>query len=79
MKQTYWFRAKPHGGGWDLPLTWQGWAVYAIALVLHVAVFVVWPPFSRPVAFMAGTWAIVALLITICWVKGEPSKWRPGS
>jgi hypothetical protein len=31
MEQSprYWFAAKRYGYGWGLPLTWQGWLVYA--------------------------------------------------
>ena len=36
-KRTYWFRAKEYGWGWGLPLTWQGWVVFAAFFLLVIS------------------------------------------
>ncbi|WP_334179494.1 hypothetical protein [Pseudoxanthomonas sp.] len=76
--KRYWFRAKAYGWGWGLPLAWQGWLVYGAAAASLLATFLVFPPDRHLVPFMAGTWATLLLLIAVCWVKGEPPRWRWG-
>jgi hypothetical protein len=77
-KTPYWFAAKRYGWGWGLPLTWQGWVVYA----LWIAVLLGSLPFLRPRqhpfehgAFLIG---MVAALLGICYWKGAPARWRWG-
>lgn len=74
----YWFRAKRYGWGWGLPVAWQGWVVlmlYAAALAL-LARFV--PPAVAPMGFLAGAFFATVLLVLVCWLKGEPPRWRWG-
>jgi len=70
----YWFHAKKGGlgWGWGLPAAWQGWVVYTVALVLLGAGFFIFSPFREPLAFQIYTWAIVLVLVLVCWMKGEP-------
>jgi len=73
----YWFRAKRFGWGWGLPLTWEGWVVYAawFAVVLSVA-----PSLRRPehrVAHALFVIGMIAVLIAVCYWKGEPPGGRP--
>jgi hypothetical protein len=73
----YWFRAKRYGWGWGLPGTWQGWAV----LVLWVAAFILGRRYLVPhnvYAHLAFALAMVGLLLSICYKKGEPPRWRFG-
>jgi len=74
----YWFRAKRYGWGWGLPLVWQGWVVLAVffALVLAGAVLVL--PSRGQAAFVAYVVLLCALLVVVCWIKGEPPRWRNG-
>ena len=74
----YWFRAKTYGWGWGLPNVWQGWLVYAIAAVLLIAAFFIFPPASEPVSFQIYFWGVLLVLVTVCWFKGEPPRWRWG-
>ena len=77
--RMYWFPAKRYGWGWGLPSTWQGWvvlAMYALAVALGVALF---PPATRTAPFCAYVVALTALLVAICWLKGEPPRWRWGN
>lgn len=35
-QKSYWFEAKSFGIGWTLPVTWQGWVVVVVFLVLLI-------------------------------------------
>jgi hypothetical protein len=74
--KKYWFRAKTHGWGWGMPLTWQGWLVYGLAFPLLVALFFIFPPKTHAAYFMASSWTIALLLVAVCWIKGEPPRRR---
>ena len=80
MTQTpnYWFAAKRYGWGWGLPLAWQGWIVLAIFVALVIAGVVLFPPHQSPVAFIIYVVALSVLLTIVCWIKGEPPRWRWG-
>lgn len=77
-KTPYWFPAKTYGWGWGPPSTWQGWVVLAAYVGLLALGFVLFPP-PGDTAFFIGYLAIVtAMLLAVCWLKGEPPKWRWG-
>ncbi|SIT45748.1 conserved hypothetical protein [Paraburkholderia ribeironis] len=74
----YWFAAKRYGWGWGLPTRWQGWvtlAVYVLLLCLAVAFF---EPHRRPFTFAATVVLLTLVLLAVCWLKGEPPRWRWG-
>lgn len=78
----FWFKAKRYGYGW-YPSSWEGWLV----LLLHIS-FNVWnflrldiksnsaSDTLRP--FIIGAFLSTALLIFICYKKGEKAYWRWG-
>ncbi len=71
---NYWFPAKRYGWGWGLPRRWQGW----IVLVIYFAA-VAFTTFTMPQPqFIISIAALSALLVAICWLKGEPPQWRWG-
>lgn len=74
----YWFPAKRYGWGWGLPACWQGWVVLAayVASLACVAYFI--PPAKDTALFLAGAATPTAILIAVCWLKGEPPRWRWG-
>jgi hypothetical protein len=74
----YWFPAKRYGWGWGFPSVWQGWAIVAayLALILGGIPFLHVPKGS--VAYLAYVAVLTALLVGICWLKGEPPRWRWG-
>ena len=74
----YWFPAKRVGWGWGAPRVWQGWAVLAVFFALVVSGAVVLLPGRSPLAFLAWSILLCALLVVVCWVKGEPPRWRGG-
>ena len=74
----YWFPAKRYGWGWGPPATWEGWAVFLgffASLFAGVALF---PPRRHMAEFIAFVAALSLLLLVVCWVKGEPPRWRWG-
>jgi hypothetical protein len=77
QRQPYWFHAKRYGWGWGLPARWQGWAVLVTWFVIVVAA----SPFlalRNTVLFFVFLLVMVAVLIAICYAKGEPPHWRWG-
>ena len=76
--KKYWFRAKRYGWGWGLPLDWRGWAVMAAFVALMAAGAFLFPPDRALVGYLVYTSVLAAALIAVCWVKGEPTRWRWG-
>ena len=74
---TYWFRAKRYGWGWGLPLTWQGWVVLAVFFALLGAGMHFLP--TNAFIFFGYVALLSGVLVVICWLKGEPPRWRWGS
>ena len=77
-KTNYWFPAMKYGWGWGLPLVWQGWVTLilylgSIALSLHL-----FPPEEKLLLFVLATTSLSVLFVVVCWLKGEPPKWRWG-
>jgi hypothetical protein len=77
MSGRYWFRAKRYGWGWT-PATWQGWAALAAFFALLVADGGVFPPRRALPAYIASIVGLSVLLSVVCWLKGEPPRWRWG-
>jgi lipoprotein signal peptidase len=77
-ERKYWFPAKRYGWGWGIPSTWQGWLVLAGFVILLVIGSTLFPPRKQMWAYLAYVVALGALLIGICWLKGEPPRWRSG-
>lgn len=74
----YWFPVKRYGWGWGLPTAWQGWAVLAVFAGLMVAGSLVVLPGQGVEIFLAYSALLCALLLAVCWLKGEPPTWRWG-
>jgi hypothetical protein len=77
-EKRYWFGAKRYGYGWGLPITWEGWVVF----VLWLAAFIFAKRYLVPrnlYAHLAFAVAMVGLLLSICYAKGEPARWRFGN
>ena len=77
-ERRYWFPAKRYGWGWGPPSTWQGWVVLAIYIAVVVMTCIHHPPQRDPVGFVLGLIIASALLTVVCWVTGEPPRWRWG-
>jgi CHASE2 domain-containing sensor protein len=74
----YWFPAKRYGWGWGPPATWQGWLVLAAFVGLLVAAAVRFPPNRQTGAFIVCVVTLSVVLTLVCWIKGEPPRWRWG-
>ena len=77
MSTRYWFRAKRYGWGWT-PITWQGWAVLAAFVALLAADAVVFLPRKALPDYIGCVVGLTILLVAVCWLKGEPPRWRWG-
>ena len=73
---AYWFRAKRKGWGWGLPTAWQGWAVLAVFLALLGAGILFLP--TNAFIFFGYVGLLSGILVVVCWMKGEPPRWRWG-
>lgn len=49
--------------------------LYAVAIAALGHFF---PPHGAPTEFGLGMIAITLILVAICWLKGEPPRWRWG-
>jgi len=78
-KQMYWFPAKRYGWGWGLPLSWHGWVVLAVFVGLLGVGFLIFSPNKELGPLLAYVALLSALLIAVCWLRGEPPRWRWGS
>ena len=81
MKQgerKIWFPAKRYGWGWGMPTCWQGWLVvmgYPLFMMAGLAPLLI---YKHPVLGIGYVIALSIVLITVCWLKGEPPRWRWG-
>ena len=77
-KSRFWFPAKRYGWGWGLPVAWQGWLVLIAFFWLVAAGMLLFPPHQAPAVFFVFVIVLSALFTGICWLKGEPPRWRWG-
>lgn len=77
IKKRIWFPAKKYGWGWGPPCAWQGWVVLVAYLaIIASSAFLLLP--KHPVAWYGCLAASIAILIAVCWIKGEKPRWRWG-
>ena len=78
LKHEYWFPAKRYGWGWGAPSCWQGWAVLSAYFFLLGWIAVLVSPSREPFTFVALVSVLSLFLVAVCWLKGEPPRWRWG-
>jgi uncharacterized membrane protein YhaH (DUF805 family) len=79
MKEI-WFPAKKYGFGWGLPITWQGWAVLLVYVLLITTGSVMLSNSSKNIIWLLPYILILTILfIFICLKKGEKAEWRWGN
>ena len=78
-EKEIWFPAKKYGFGWGLPIKWQGWLAVLIYSMLIGAGIVFIDYSENQVWFYIYCSILTAILILVCWKKGEKAKWRWGS
>ena len=77
--ESYWFPAKRYGWGWGAPVTWQGWVVLVIwAAALAEGLFLLRHHQNAPWLRLAYVLLMCILIGVVCYLKGEPPKWRWG-
>ncbi|MGF6854883.1 hypothetical protein [Paraburkholderia sp. CI3] len=76
--REYWFPAKRYGWGWGLPLRWQGWLTLLAYFVLLGVVVFRFQPAGHPLTFALLVALLTVALVVVCWLKGEPPRWRWG-
>lgn len=80
MTKELWFKRKHYGWGW-YPSSWQGWIIIIIFLILAIGISIIpkQPTTNDYVIKMIIPLAIlVAILISICYKKGETPRWQWG-
>ncbi len=76
---AFWFPAKRYGWGWGLPVRWQGWVVFVAYLALvYLGLTAFFDPRRDRAELAVYLLVLTVLLIAICWLKGEPPRWRWG-
>jgi hypothetical protein len=78
LQRGYWFPAKPFGWGWGLPVAWQGWAVLIAFVCLVIAAARIFPPRRSLTAYIGCVAGLSIIMLIVCWLKGEPPRWRWG-
>ena len=78
-EHKYWFPAKRFGWGWGIPSSRQGWLALAAFFALLVAGSFLFPPKTKLAPYLAYVAVLSAPLIGVCWLKGEPPRWRWGN
>jgi hypothetical protein len=76
-EKKYWFPTKRYGWGWGWPAVWQGWACFGMFFAGLVIAAVTNLP-HRPGLFTVWVLALCVPLVLVCWLKGEPPRWRWG-
>ena len=72
----FWFPAKRYGWGWGLPNCWQGWTVTGVWVAVLIAGRLEIAHGTG--AYILFTIVMAAILIVVCYLKGEKPRWRWG-
>lgn len=76
--RKYWFAAKRHGYGWGLPSAWQGWVVLGVYVVLALGGIPRVQAVRGNLVYLGYLSVLTAGFVAICWITGEPPRWRAG-
>ena len=74
----YWFPAKRYGWGWGFPSAWQGWVVLLAYLVLLIGGIPLIQAPTTSALYIGYAVLLTVALFAICWITGEPPRWRWG-
>ena len=74
----YWFKRKMYGWGW-VPVKWQGWlAILTWMTLLIVSINLIKNDVHEAGKNLAIILFFTAMLLWICYKKGEKPKWSWG-
>jgi hypothetical protein len=71
-----WFPAKRYGWGWGPPVRWQGWAALILYFLLLASGAAWLLPRCHVLVFVLYGYVLTAVLLLVCWLKGERPRWR---
>jgi hypothetical protein len=77
-EKRFWFPAKKYGYGWGPPNCWQGWLVILIYVALLSGGSFLLRPDKHMALFLGYTAILTAVLVIICYIKGEKAGWHWG-
>jgi uncharacterized membrane protein len=77
LPPSIWFPAKRFGWGWGLPACWQGWVVMLVWLSVLLFGMVKLLQHNL-ISFLIFLMVMIALMLLLCWWKGEEPRWRWG-
>jgi uncharacterized membrane protein YhaH (DUF805 family) len=77
-EKKFWFPAKKYGYGWGPPNCWQGWLVFLAYIVLMIGGYILLRPDKHLALFLGYIAILTAVLIVICYLKGEKAGRRWG-
>ena len=68
-----WFPRKKYGVGWGLPVTWQGWVVLILYILMSMigTKFFLTDSMVRIPLFLLYFFIITGVFVFVCWKKGE--------
>jgi len=80
-----WFKARRYGWGW-IPVTWQGWVIFAVYLLVVAACAILLLPANADsvehtvhvVSFCLLFLSATLIFVGICYAKGEMPRWQWG-
>jgi hypothetical protein len=78
QQNEYWFYAKSFGCGWSYPSRLEGWIFAAVMTAFYIALMVAFAvllsddPIIVGACFGFGFFVWVAVLIGVCYWKGDP-------
>lgn len=73
--RTYWFPAKRRGWGWGPPTSAAGWIFLIAWMAIDIGLSPYLATHDFPL-FVAFSVFMIVLLLAVCFIKGEPPKWR---
>ncbi len=72
QKNDFWFPKKKYGIGWGLPITWQGWVVLLIYILLSILGPSIFSNSHVQIPLFLLYFAILTVVfIFTVWKKGE--------
>jgi hypothetical protein len=74
--KAIWFKAKKYGWGWH-PIKWQGWVILFVWMILFL--FALNDLDRNLLEGFLEVFILIALLILICYKKGEKPAWHWGN
>jgi hypothetical protein len=76
-ESEYWFPAKHYGWGWGFPVLARLASIYRVHFA-PCSWCLLFPPRKALFEYLIYVAVLSVALIGVCWLKGEPPRWRWG-